>query len=161
MTQNKDEFTPVEIVQFLGVQPEPIPVDHQTGMASHLAARALAAIDELRQRHRLRREMEGLEDGGMLDRVLAEAQLTRADIETMLGNYPASGHLLDEMAERLHIADEVHEDRLVERDLRHVCTLCSTQGRCRHWLASGRSEGFEAFCPNADQLRAMRDLGEG
>lgn len=30
------------------------------------------------------------------------------------------------------------------------CVGCADKARCDAWLASGRREGFEAFCPNAD-----------
>jgi len=30
------------------------------------------------------------------------------------------------------------------------CVGCVDKARCDAWLASGRREGFEVFCPNAD-----------
>jgi hypothetical protein len=30
------------------------------------------------------------------------------------------------------------------------CAHCAAKGACDTWLASGRRDGFEAFCPNAD-----------
>ena len=35
------------------------------------------------------------------------------------------------------------------------CVSCSAAERCRDWLASGRREGVEAFCPNASILRTL------
>jgi hypothetical protein len=29
------------------------------------------------------------------------------------------------------------------------CVFCTTKKECDAWLASGRREGFEDFCPNA------------
>jgi hypothetical protein len=29
------------------------------------------------------------------------------------------------------------------------CVFCRRKAECDAWLASGRSEGFEQFCPNA------------
>jgi hypothetical protein len=29
------------------------------------------------------------------------------------------------------------------------CVFCSSKAQCDAWLASGRQEGFEEFCPNA------------
>lgn len=39
----------------------------------------------------------------------------------------------------------VHTDAVATR----ACVYCSTKEECDAWLASGRREGFEAFCPNA------------
>ncbi len=30
------------------------------------------------------------------------------------------------------------------------CAACAGKAICDEWLASGRRDGFEAFCPNAD-----------
>ncbi len=35
------------------------------------------------------------------------------------------------------------------------CASCNAADRCRDWLASGRREGVEAFCPNASILRDL------
>jgi hypothetical protein len=32
------------------------------------------------------------------------------------------------------------------------CVFCNTKAECDAWLASGRSEGFEDFCPNAGYI---------
>jgi hypothetical protein len=39
----------------------------------------------------------------------------------------------------------IHADATATR----ACVYCSTKDVCDAWLASGKSEGFEAFCPNA------------
>jgi hypothetical protein len=35
------------------------------------------------------------------------------------------------------------------------CALCPSVEECRHWLASGAREGFDAFCPNARYIRRL------
>ncbi len=62
---------------------------------------------------------------------------------------------LVEMLERrgLKLGDElsrVHADALATR----ACVYCSSKEECDAWLASARSEGFEAFCPNAAYIAA-------
>ena len=155
MNHDKDEFSPSEITQLLGMPPAASAPNHEDGFG-RVALRALAAIEVLRERHRLRQELTALAESGALDRVLADAQLSRADLEPMLANHPDSGHLLDEMAARLHVGDRLHADRLTERDMWRVCTLCREQGACKHWLASGATEGYAAFCPNAETLDQLR-----
>jgi len=39
------------------------------------------------------------------------------------------------------------------------CTECKSQARCREWLASGASEGYEAFCPNSGFVAHSKWLG--
>lgn len=43
----------------------------------------------------------------------------------------------------------IHADALATR----ACVFCNTKEQCDAWLASGESEGFEAFCPNAEYVR--------
>lgn len=154
MTHDKDDFTAVDIAGWLGPQPEPAPANPEDGL--HLGERAREAIHAMRERHRLRRELEMLASEGDLDRVLADAQMTRGDIEPMLANYPVSTHRLDAMAARLGVTAAMHRDPAAERDMRRVCSVCREQGRCTHWLATGAPEGYQAFCPNADELEILR-----
>lgn len=36
------------------------------------------------------------------------------------------------------------------------CTLCPSTDACRHWLASGRAEGADEFCPNARFFESLQ-----
>ena len=38
------------------------------------------------------------------------------------------------------------------------CIQCQQVGRCTAWLASGASEGFESFCPNAGFIQRTKRL---
>ncbi len=155
MTHDNDDFTATDIAGWLGPQPEPAPANQEDG-AGHIVARIRAALQAMRDRHRLRRELEVLDSEGDLDRILADAQLSRGDIEPLLENYPASAHRLDDMAARLNVADALHRDPATERDMQHLCSVCQEMGRCRRWLDSGATEGFQEFCPNAAALEALR-----
>lgn len=33
------------------------------------------------------------------------------------------------------------------------CVYCRDKAQCDAWLASGKTEGFEAFCPNAAYIK--------
>lgn len=62
---------------------------------------------------------------------------------------------LVEMLERKgqKLGDEllhIHADALATR----ACVYCNSKEECDAWLASGRREGFEAFCPNAAYIAA-------
>lgn len=155
MSHDRDDFTATDIAGWLGPQPEPAPTNPEDGLG-RLGDRALGALHAMRERHRLRRELETLDREGDLDRVLADAQMTRGDIEPMLADYPASTHRLDAVAAWLGISEQLHRDPAAERDMRRVCSVCREQGRCTHWLAVGAPEGYQAFCPNADQLEELR-----
>lgn len=155
MTHDKDDFTATDIAGWLGPQPEPAAANQEDGLG-RLGDRALAAVHAMRDRHRLRRELETLDLEGDLDRVLADAQMTRGDVESMLANYPESVQRLDAVVARVGVAEALHRDPVVERDMRRVCSICREQGRCTHWLGSGAPEGYQAFCPNADQIEELR-----
>lgn len=155
MSDHKNDFTTTDIAEWLGIPPEPVPAHPQDGLG-HLAERAAAAYHAVRERARLRHELEALDRNGDLDRVLAEASMTRGEIEPMLANYPGSAHALDAMAARLGVTEALRHDPETTRDMAHACTVCAEQGRCRHWLESGATEGYQEFCPNAALLEGMR-----
>jgi len=155
MSDHKDDFTATDIAEWLGTQPEPVPANPQDGLG-HLADRAVAAFHAARERARLRREFEMLDREGELDRVLADAHMTRDEIEPILANYPASADRLERMAARLGVTKAMHRDAQAERAMQHECSVCLQQGKCRHWLESGAAEGYAEFCPNAELLTEMR-----
>jgi hypothetical protein len=36
-----------------------------------------------------------------------------------------------------------------------VCSRCSQSNQCQVWLDAGHRDGFDAFCPNAEQIRRI------
>ena len=36
------------------------------------------------------------------------------------------------------------------------CVLCPSLEECEHWLASGKTDGIDAFCPNAAVIEDLR-----
>lgn len=151
MAHDKENFTATDVSVMLGNH-QAEPAQAEQGIAARVAVRAFEMI----ARHALRRELLALDKDGELDRILGEGNLGRADVEKMLANHPDSGRLLNKMAARLNVEGELYADPIKERDMWHVCTLCDAQGRCKHWLASGATEGYEAFCANAAELNDLK-----
>jgi hypothetical protein len=40
-------------------------------------------------------------------------------------------------------------------DVELTCTMCEATGKCQHWLASGKTAGYEEFCPNAETFDSL------
>lgn len=51
------------------------------------------------------------------------------------------------MRSRGRVADDSVRPADMARAIRR-CTLCPSVEECRRWLASGRAEGADEFCPN-------------
>jgi hypothetical protein len=54
----------------------------------------------------------------------------------------------------LSSADAAEEPRNLALAMRR-CTLCPAVDACHEWLAAGRREGLDGFCPNASYLRRL------
>jgi hypothetical protein len=55
-----------------------------------------------------------------------------------------------EMLERKGLAPGQDPSQLyAEAQATRRCVFCKAKQQCDAWLASGRREGFEEFCPNA------------
>jgi hypothetical protein len=55
---------------------------------------------------------------------------------------------------RTAIAGGSRDFMLAVRD----CARCKSFDRCRAWLDSGATEGFEAFCPSAGYVQRITSL---
>lgn len=129
---------------------------HAEGMLARLVHQARTAIADAGERRALRRELADYAMTGNLDSLLAEAGLSRAQIEPLIKGYPEAPRLLEAMAERLGVEEEYKKDPTIQRDLQRTCSLCAAHGRCRRWLHSGRQDGYRDFCPNAELLDFLR-----
>lgn len=62
---------------------------------------------------------------------------------------------------------ERHGARLADRDYYPAaiatrrCVFCNAKDECDAWLASGRRDGFERFCPNAEFIAHRSNLAAG
>lgn len=127
----------------------------RSGVVDQLRTWVHRALRDLAVRHALRQELLECERSGVLDSVLTDLQMTRGELEPMIENYPLSRRLFGAMAVRLRIDPMC--DPAMRRAVEHTCAVCRHQRECRQWLKSGRTEGYEEFCPNADYWHALKD----
>src|SRR5690242_4770040 len=71
------------------------------GTIRTFASRVHSVTSALRERNALRSEFAELSSTGELDRVLADAGLSRSQISTLVENHPSASHLLTGMMEQL------------------------------------------------------------
>ena len=127
-----------------------------SGFVGRLLTRARKGLRDLAERHALRQELLECDRSGVLDRVLADLQMQRGELEMMIENYPLSRRLFGAMAARLGV-NPTFEDPLMSRSLQRTCAVCAHQHECAHWLGSGKTEGYDEFCPNADYWHALTE----
>lgn len=127
------------------------------GALARLAGKAKTTIADARQRYALRRELADCAMNSDFDVILAEAGLGRGEIEPLIKGHPDAGRLLRAMSERLGLAQERSKDPVILREMQRTCSLCAEHGRCRRWLNTGRTDGYHAFCPNAEILDLLRE----
>jgi hypothetical protein len=125
-------------------------------LGAGLVARLRNWWEGLRERQRLGAEFAALEQQGQLDTVLQEAGVTRGTVDAILHSRPGAPKRLATMLRRLGISRERLRESGAVHDVELTCTLCGATGQCEHWLRSGKTEGYEAFCPNAEALDALR-----
>lgn len=121
-----------------------------------LMSRARSGLRDLAARHALRQELLECDRSGVLDSVLADLQIDRGELDPVISNYPLSGRLFGGMAARLGV-DPMHDGPQTQRAIQRTCAVCAHQSECRHWLDSGRTEGYEEFCPNSDYWHALKE----
>ncbi len=130
--------------------------DTSTGFFSRLVGKTRTALRGVAARHALRQELLECDRSGTLDIILADINMSRDELKPLISNYPLSGRLFGAMAARLGV-DPAQDGPVVKRELQRTCALCSHQSECQHWLDSGRSEGYEEFCPNSDYWHELKE----
>jgi hypothetical protein len=109
-----------------------------------------------RARRRLRAEIEALDRAGALDGVLGDIEMTRSDVDAIVEGDPRSGRRLQEMLARLGLAGALRRaGGKWSRDVELTCLRCAQTKQCDHWLKSGRQDGMEEFCPNANTFKTL------
>ena len=81
-----------------------------------------------------------------------------SDLRAISAKGPHAADLLLQRMKRLGLdpAEIKHCEPEVMRDLQRLCTMCESQGRCARELArTSPSLDWDAYCPNADTLRAL------
>lgn len=128
----------------------------ETGPGKRIVGGILRFLTDMSRRAALRAEFADLDRRGNLDPVLHDIGLTRPELFTMIGGYPASGRMMPEMAERVG----VDLDRVgirTRQALSRECALCHTRRACKRWLdnAAAEASGYRKFCPNAPVFDAI------
>ena len=112
-----------------------------------------------RTRGRLKRELSRFSEQE-LDRILADAGLSRSDLDTMLDGGADNHTLMSAMMAHFGAptGDEVFRYWGALRDAERVCTHCSSVKRCRRWLDWGaKNDAPRVFCPNAELFDEMAE----
>jgi uncharacterized protein YjiS (DUF1127 family) len=128
----------------------------RAGVFARIAQRAKIAVEDMRQRHALRRELADCDMRGSLDETLADIGVSRAQVAPLVKGAPNAARLLTRMAAWVGVDLEGIRDPALRRELQRVCTLCRSQGHCKHWLDHPDSRGYRDFCPNAELLDELR-----
>ncbi len=120
---------------------------------------AIARIDA-RLRGELKYELKCLDEAGELDGAMANIGLSRAAIPTLLKQYPGCVRRFTTMGRRLGIGGNrplsLKGGLAALFGQRRRCLFCAERQRCERWLASGATEGYREFCPNASSFERMQ-----
>ena len=99
----------------------------------------------------------------LTDQEIEDAGFVRSEIPTVLKNYPASSDLRQRMLGRLGVDSEAAWRRFpgLMRAIHRACALCGARKACERWLDSEEpGRGHHLFCPNADDLDAIKERQE-
>ncbi len=130
-------------------------------MIGRCTSRLARAIGEARGRAALRAEFARLRDDGQLDQVLKDLGIEAAELSTLFRNHPGAPRRLATMLWHLRIeATKKGRKSWEMRAIERTCSLCETSGKCDRWLAFGRSEDPNQFCPNAEAFRELVASGK-
>ena len=128
----------------------------ETGPGKRIVEGILRFLTDMSRRAALRAEFMELERKNSLDPMLHDIGLTRPELLTMIGGYPASGWMLPKMAERVGI-DLEHVGIGTRQALSRECALCHTRRACKRWLKNADADAgaYRNFCPNAPVFDTM------
>ena len=104
-----------------------------------------------------RREFDRLSEGEV-DRCLADAGMSRADMDAMSRFGAPRRRLMARMMARFEADPERIPPRYwgAMREAERVCAHCGSAKRCRRWLDLGRrNAAARVFCPNAELFESM------
>jgi hypothetical protein len=90
-------------------------------------------------------------------RMAQDIAFNETDFRALAGRWPESSGLLSQRVKQINLdAYEITRDRPeVSRDLQRTCSLCASQKRCRHDLASDPfAPRWREYCPNAPMFAA-------
>jgi uncharacterized protein YjiS (DUF1127 family) len=138
-------------------------LDGRNAFSSFMRVRdwACLSIESWRERSRLRRELNDLDQRGELGRTLQDTGMTWSDVSRLMRAHPHTQQQLAQMMKHLGINRSTMSSRPrgVEalRAMEWQCGECTNWRKCRAWLASTQGpESYRAFCPNAAALDDLR-----
>jgi hypothetical protein len=115
----------------------------------HLFSRFVRALDDWRERDRLRGELDLLERTGQLDDVLGEVGLTRAQIPDLMAARPGTAERLARMMAQAGVDQATLRAAGGAVDAAWRCQRCQHTEECETWLADRHAAGeLPDFCPN-------------
>lgn len=119
-----------------------------------LTAKALRklrdAIVDLCERRAWRGQFESWALHGEIDSALEAFGLERSQVPLFIRGMPEAGRLLPAMMERTGAVGRLDPVAAPQQELLRACALCPSHARCREWLDSGATTGFEKFCVNGE-----------
>ncbi|HTP83749.1 MAG TPA: DUF6455 family protein [Alphaproteobacteria bacterium] len=120
-------------------------------------SRLMQSVRDRRARARQWHEFEDLAACGVLDDVLSEAGLSRADLPAVMRAHPRSGWRHAEMKRWLGVDVGPAPPRADLREAQLRCVRCASSRQCEDWLALPAGERpVPTFCPNIDAFRRIR-----
>ncbi len=124
--------------------------------------RLAQTMRDRRARARQWREFGDLAACGVLDDVLAEAGLSRADLNTVMRAHPESARRHSEMRRWTGVESAPLPPVAELREAQMSCVRCTATRQCDHWLALPAGERpIPTFCPNVDTFRRLRAWQSG
>ena len=121
---------------------------------AELARRAARALEDVRCRLALGRELADLENRHLLAATLDDIGLSRGQLPGLVRGFPQRQRLFRRMLARRG-ASTGGLNRAVVNDMVWTCTTCGANKTCRSWLDAGHTRGAEAFCPNAGTIEKL------
>ena len=94
-----------------------------------------------------------------VERLAQDVGLVGSDLRILVGKWPDSTELLSRRLAVLKLDENelTRSQPEVLRDLRRVCTLCASKGRCEHDFAYRPSDPtWQAYCPNSQTIAALK-----
>jgi uncharacterized protein YjiS (DUF1127 family) len=93
-----------------------------------------------------------------LRRLASDIGVSPEDVRPLAGKWPDSADLLARRMAALQLdpLEIAQWQPAVSNDLRKLCSLCISKGRCEHDFATGADNSkWQEYCPNTATLKAL------
>lgn len=160
--RDERDFAKGDTMMELSHSDRPTWLDKVASAVTRLPVRAALALDGLREKAALKRELQYLDENQELDRVLSDVGLTHGELPTLLQAHPGAARQFTAMMARIGVdAARLSKDVATSaalRDMEQRCASCEAWRECRDWFAFGPADDrYRHFCPNGRALEDMRD----